>query len=188
MKRGFKSWCETTAIGYRKTLKLEKYSPLLPQRLADHLKIRLFTPNKIPGLSSEDIKTLTGKNNTWSAVTISQGNDSIIIYNSSHTKNRQNNDIMHELAHIIIGHNPLNNLISSETGLLMRDFEKEQEEEADWLAATLLLPKDALMKIQFGKISQDFASSQYGVSKKLLDMRLNTSGVRAIHTRARKKY
>jgi len=93
---------------------------------------------------------------------------------------------MHELAHIIIGHKPPQNTYSQETGVFLRHYDKTQEEEADCLAAILLLPKDVLLKIKFSNLGHSSAVQEYSISKKLLEMRLNTSGVNHIYKRSKR--
>ncbi len=73
---------------------------------------------------------------------------------------------------------------SHEFGLMLRHYNAEQEEEADLLAATLLLPREALLKIRFQPIPEEAAAGEYGVSRRLLTMRLNTSGVNRQHRRS----
>jgi len=187
LQRGFKSWCENIAISYRKELDLEKHSSLCPHLLAKHLKAKLFTPKEISGLSAPDRKLLLQTDaSSWSAVTLSTNNSNLIIYNSSHVKTRQANDIMHELSHIIARHKPQMIHYSHEIGMLLRQYDKGQEDEADCLAAILLLPKEVLLKVKFSRISTVKAARYFGVSQKLFQMRLNTSGVMNIYRRSRK--
>jgi Zn-dependent peptidase ImmA (M78 family) len=150
-------------------------------QLAEHLGVIIKTPNEIEGLSKESSELLlNGEASTWSAVTLSLGDKHVVIYNPSHAKSRQSNDIMHELSHIIIGHQP-QQMHSYELGLLLRHYNADQENEADWLAGTLLLPRDALVKIKFSKMDHDQAAKFYGTSKRLLDWRLNSTGVNSIY-------
>ncbi|MEW6086835.1 MAG: ImmA/IrrE family metallo-endopeptidase [bacterium] len=109
------------------------------------------------------------------------------MYNSSYAKTRQTNDIMHELSHIIIGHKPQTTHYSQDTGILLRQYDKNQEDEADCLASILIYPKDVLMKIKFSDTPLNLASKSFGGSQKLLEMRLDTSGVNIIYNRTRNK-
>ncbi len=61
-----------------------------------------------------------------------------------------------------------------------------QEEEADCLAATLLLPKEAWFKIKFSGKPVATTVKQYGVIKQPMQMRLEISGVNSIYKRTRK--
>ena len=186
LKRGFKSWGERVALAYRKELGIDKSEPLPARDLAQHLKVRILTPREVPSLSSEAIALLLGvAASSWSAVTITKGEKNAVIYNSSHSASRQSNDIMHELSHIIVGHTP-QMIHSQDTGIFLRHYDANQENEADCLASILLLPKDVLMKIKFSHMSHDAAARTYGTSQTLLQMRLNTSGINHIFVRSRK--
>ncbi len=184
MKYGFKSWCERAAISYRNNLGLKNIDPLPAHILAQHLGVILKTPKEIDGLSKESLEVLlNGESKSWSAVTLSFGAKNVVIYNPKHSAGRQSNDIMHELSHIVMGHQP-QQMHSYELGLLLRHYNAEQENEADWLAATLLLPRDILIKIKFAKMDHDTAARTYGTSKALVEMRINAAGINHIYRRA----
>ncbi len=187
LKRGFKTWCETTALNFKKELGIGKQDPLSARALAQHLGIKLLTPVDISGISNENREVLLGPEaSSWSAVTLCKGDRSMVIFNPCNAQGRQSNDIMHELAHIIIGHKP-QIMHSFEAGIFMRHYDKSQEEEADCLAAILLLSRDALIRIGFGQMEVMAAAREYGVSEKLLNMRLQMSGVKAILARSSAK-
>jgi Zn-dependent peptidase ImmA (M78 family) len=66
----------------------------------------------------------------------------------------------------------------SETGLLLlSDYSDEQEQEADWLAAALLLPRDTLIRLRAASHSVTDIASRYGVSEPLCEWRLRMTGV-----------
>lgn len=184
LKRGFKTWCESTSLSYRKELSLDKTDSLCPFNLAKHLNISLVNPNQM-ALSKELLKTLLqDEESSWSAVTITKGEQYLIIYNSSHAPTRQSNDVMHELSHIILRHKPYTHY-SQESGVFIRHYDENQEDEADCLASILLLPRDVLIKIKFSKKPIPLAAREYKVSQNLLQMRLNTSGVNFIYKKSK---
>ncbi len=67
----------------------------------------------------------------------------IVIYNPAHSPARQASDIAHKLAHIILEHDPAKMVLSQDGTIVMRSFNEKQEEEANWLAWSLLLPRCA---------------------------------------------
>jgi Zn-dependent peptidase ImmA (M78 family) len=85
---------------------------------------------------------------------------------------------MHELAHRIRKHEPEEMSISAEGLMLLKAYDKEQEEEADWLAGVLLLPRDALVDIRRQGISDEEVLRQFGVSKRMLAYRTSMTGLR----------
>jgi len=54
---------------------------------------------------------------------------------------------MHELAHLIIGHEPARVVVSPDMILAVRTYDQGQEEEAAWLSGCLLLPRPALLAL-----------------------------------------
>lgn len=118
-----------------------------------------------------------GTPSCWSAVTLVVGEKTLVILNSSHSPGRQASDLMHELAHRIRNHEPEEMSISSEGLMLLKAYDKEQEEEADWLAGVLLLPRDALVYIRREGMSDEEVIAAYGVSKRMYTYRLSMTGV-----------
>lgn len=180
MQRGYKAWCERFSADTRGELGLPSTAPLGARQLATHLGIRVWTPDDVPGLPPETREVLLRNDGTpscWSAVTLVVGEKTLVILNSSHSPARQASDLMHELAHRIRDHEPEEMSISSEGLMLLKAYDKEQEEEADWLAGVLLLPRDALVHIRRMGLSDEEVVSKYGVSKRMYTYRVSMTGV-----------
>lgn len=176
--RGFKTWCENAAVELRRALRVQRMDPLRPEQLAAHLGVRLCTPKDIPGLSSRVVQALLGpEKDSWSAVTLSSGDCRLVIYNSAHALGRRANDIMHELSHVLLDHNPARVMYFSDGRMALRTYDADQEGQANWLAGCLLLPRDALVHIKSVRLSDDEAAAQYQVSTRLLTYRLDMTGV-----------
>lgn len=180
-ERGFKTWSENYSVDSRKNLGLDASAPLDPIQLAGYLGIRVWTPNDVPGLSDEALSVLLrndGKTaSCWSAVTIVLGCKIVIVLNSSHSRARQASDLTHELAHRIRGHTASEVAVSEDGLMLLDDYDKTQEAEADWLASCLLLPRAALVQIRRRGIDDSAAATEYGVSLRMLQYRLSMTGV-----------
>jgi Zn-dependent peptidase ImmA (M78 family) len=177
-ERGFKTWCERLSLQKRREFGLRAYDPLEPRKLAENLGIKVWTIDDIPDLSAEAKKTLLQDDaGGWSAATVCLGSRNLIILNPAHSTGRQASDLMHELAHHILGHRP-NALDISINGILMlHSYDHKQEDEADWLASCLLLPREALVYIKRHVPDRVAAAMQYGVSQAMLKYRLDVSGV-----------
>ncbi len=183
--RGFKSWCEETALSVRHHQSLQPTSPLSPFVLARELRVAVIQPADLKHLSDDVRRRLLGKHSDcWSAITIPGKRQPLIVYNPAHSAARQNSDLMHELAHILLGHKPTRVFIDPNTGLALRTHDKVQEEEASWLAACLLLPREVLLHIKANGFTDDHACRLYGVSTKMLTYRMNVSGVSLQHRKA----
>ncbi len=175
-RKGFKTWSEDKSIELRKSLNLKPWSPMGSFDLANHLQIKITTPDNINGLSHEHIKLLNNGDH-WSAIKIKTGSTFLIIHNDEHHKTRQESNIMHELAHIICGHEmPQNNF--PHLGLLLRDYNEEQEKEAEYFGAALQLPRIALYyaKKDFGLDTKKIAE-KFNASEVMVRYRLGVTGL-----------
>jgi Zn-dependent peptidase ImmA (M78 family) len=85
--------------------------------------------------------------------------------------------VTHELAHIILEHTPTFNFFNPQKQLFIRSYDRAQEDEANWLAATILLPRQALLYVRRQRLGKEEICRRYGVSERLLAFRVNTTGV-----------
>jgi IrrE N-terminal-like domain len=186
LERGFKSWAERTAASLRADLSLSTLEPLDPRVLATYLQVRLITPSDIPGIPQTVLKQLLNVDPWgWSALTIMQGDAALVIYNPKHSAGRQASDIAHELAHIILGHEAAKLIMSADGQLVMRTYDQKQEDEANWLAWALLLPRDALLHNRKMRVTAKQIAQRYCVTETLVQFRMRVTGVEA-QLRARK--
>jgi len=177
-RRGFKAWCEQVATTLRRDNDLAPTAPLPPTVVAEGLGVRLVPAEQLSGVSPEVLDRLLGQHRAvWSAVTISAGDRHLVVYNSAHSKARQSNDLMHELSHLILKHTPNMSFMDPSKGLLIRSYDKNQEDEANWLSASLLLPRQALVVHRSRRTPAEDLCEMFGVSRDLLTFRLNTTGV-----------
>lgn len=131
-------------------------------------------------LSARDIAQLTLMDaDSWSGMTIKEGQATAIILNPSHPKTRQCSTLMHELAHLDLGHVPARVDVSPAGLLLLSEYDEAQEEEADWLAGTLLLPRQALMYFRRRGSNAREIAERFGVSEDMCVWRLRMTGVEA---------
>jgi Zn-dependent peptidase ImmA (M78 family) len=189
-RRGFKTWAEQTSVRVRQKLKLSPSSPLDPFRLAELLGVSVVAPKDLSDLP-EDIqrRLVADHRDCWSAITVTDGRGHLIVTNPSHAQTRLNSSLAHEIAHIILGHEPSMMFMSPNSGMALRTHNEEQEEEANWLAGCLLLPREALMLIRRTGLSDDDACSEYGVSSAMFRFRFNVTGVdvQLRHTRGQRR-
>lgn len=177
-ERGFKTWCETIAAQRRRAAGLDPRDPLDPLKVAAALGVEVHSIDEVPGLDDASRQVLVQDSGSWSAVTITNGTKSIVILNSAHSNARSASDLMHELAHIVIGHEPGRVDITEDGSLILNTYERSQEDEANWLAGCLLLPREALLWIVRRGIELDSAARLYGASVAMVEFRLNVTGVK----------
>src|SRR5580658_8647495 len=137
-RRGFKTSCENIARQQRRHLNLAFTAPIDPHAIAKQLGVVVHTVEEVPGLSSDCLRTLLHDDgDSWSAVTLSGNDRNVIILNSSHAPTRRASDLVHELAHILIGHRPARVDLTEDGSLMLSTYDKDQEDEANWLAGCL---------------------------------------------------
>jgi IrrE N-terminal-like domain len=177
VRRGFKAQAERTAAAARNALGLRPNAPIDPWSYAAHLNVRVLDFSQL-GLPTRAVSQLTVVDgDSWSAMTLQIDSTFAIVLNPAHAVTRQRNDLMHELAHIEISHTPARVEVSETGLLLLSDYSDEQEQEADWLAASLLLPRDGLVQLRSAGHSAADIASRYGVSEALCAWRLRMTGV-----------
>lgn len=186
LERGFKSWCERSALAIRAELSIEAHGTLKARDLAEHLGVELFTPESIPGLPADVHEQLTQRDpQGWSAVSFTVDGINTIIFNGNNSRGRQSSDIMHELSHVILNHEPTQVILSMDGQIAMRTFDTKQEDEANWLGWTLLLPRTALMHCTSLQLSPAQIAAEYEVSEQLVNFRSRITG---IHRQSRARY
>jgi Zn-dependent peptidase ImmA (M78 family) len=172
LRRGFKSEANRKAISYRAELGLAPYDKMCGFELAKHLDIFIFTLLDFQVLESE-----MHIHKGWSAVTLpNKFGDRIIIHNHTHSPQRQQSNLMHELSHVICSHEMRKTEIQLDFGL-MRDFDKEQEAEADCLGGCLQLPRESLLWALKKGMSKSDISKHYVASIPMVTKRINETGV-----------
>jgi hypothetical protein len=178
LERGFKSWAERTATSLRGELSLTPLQPLDARQLAAYLQVRLITPHEVDGITEDILHQLMVVDPWgWSALTLDHGKSALVIFNPAHSPGRQASDITHELAHIVLGHQPATMIMSPDGALVMRSYNQKQEEEANWLAWALLLPREALLSFKRRKTSASDIAAAFGVTEVLVEYRLRITGV-----------
>lgn len=185
LPRGFKAKANRIAVGIRRQMGLCPEAPVDLRRLAERLKIPLVPltmfadelPDSVRQLGVEDLSA-------FSAVLIPlDQRKRVILYNDSHSIPRQNSSIAHELSHVLLFH-PISPLFASSGH---RTMDNEIEQEANCLAAYILIPNEAAMRIVWYRKPLCSVRERYGVSKDMLEFRLNESGARKRKARAQSR-
>ena len=185
MERGFKSRCEQMARSLRVGLGLGPSDPLDPYTLAGYLGVAVWAVTDLE-LSQKDKTQLVDVDpDSWSAVTVSAYGRDAIIVNPAHRGGRHSSDLMHELAHLLLRHEPSTVFLMEGSDFALRGYNPSAEEEANWLAAALLLPREALVRISSQRTATDNACWDYGVSEQMLRFRMNVTGVNSQFRRRR---
>jgi Zn-dependent peptidase ImmA (M78 family) len=188
--RGFKTKAERISIQFRAELNLRDVDCLDAFVLSNHLNVSVLCPSHFLGHDTS-LEKLCSVNSGWSAMTLkSRYGQSIIIHNTKHSPARQQSNIMHELAHIICGHEP-DQLDSHYEALLrlgLRSYIKSHEEEAETLGATLQIPRSGLISLLQDNKTKEEIATIYGASTQLVQLRINSTGAQKQIQRSQKYY
>lgn len=169
----FRRRAEKLATAEREHLGLTPRCRLDPRDLADRHGIRVVALSDLPGVTDEQRAFLMrGKSKDLSALTVLQGERALVIVNDSHTPERQANSICHEIAHVLLGHAA--GPIVDEDGI--RVYPERQEDEANWLASSFLIPVKGL-RMLYPKQTRSEIEANFGVSVELLRWRCNMHGL-----------
>lgn len=144
--------------------------------LAAHHDVIIRTPADLPSLDPDDREELLINHpREWSAVSVALATGTLVVYNPTHDAARINNSLCHELSHLILGHE--HGRMVTFGDCVMREFDNRQEEEADWLAGSLLAPEAALKRAKFAGLTHAETARHLGASEELVRWRWNASGI-----------
>lgn len=178
-RHGFKAQCEKRSLELRNRLNLTETSPLSAFRVAEFFGATIWSLKEIKELSDEHYDQLTQEaRNDWSAfTTLPIKERRLIVYNPNASDARINSVCMHEMSHIILNHKMTQASTSTDGHLILGQYEKAEEDEANWLAGALLLPRPAALNIRINMLSKEDAMKQFLVSEEMLQWRIRMTGV-----------
>lgn len=179
LRRGFKTEANWYARSLRQELALDAHAPLCQWRLAQHLGYEVVTLSSFGAAVPQSVQYLLSApgQKDFSAVTVLRDQRRWIIHNDAHGRLRQSANIAHELAHGLLMHDPAP--LTGADGA--RSFNKDQEDEANWLGPALLISEEAAVFLARRGSPAEASCDEYVVSPELLKMRLQVTGA---HLRA----
>lgn len=178
MRRGFKAYAEKLSANTRLRLGVRMDQNIDPRTLVKAEGCLVWCPQEIPNLDQCHLdQLLVNDPESWDAMAIKDGGWTVIVINPSRSTTRQVNTIMHEWAHLKLKHKP-SRVDEFDGGLLLlSDYPKELEDEADWLAGAMLAPREGLMKLRRRGLSNAQIANVFGISADLATWRLRMTGV-----------
>lgn len=183
-RRGFKAEVDRLVEKTRTDLGLKLTDPLDPRALAEHLGIEVFVLTDLHPICPEDVKHLTEVDiGAFSGTLLERDGRRAIFINDAHAEVRQKSTIAHECSHVMLGHTPDGHF----TELGIRHFDRDVEDEADWLGDCLLVPTKAVVTVVREAGSVAAAAAHFGVSEQLMRKRYNLSGAKHVIERTRAK-
>ena len=98
-----------------------------------------------------------------------------IVYSPLASHGRTQSDIAHEVSHILLDHDL--QTVQQLDGLSFFTCDPDEEQEANWLAGCLLLPRKLLLRAVRSGLSAAEISEEYGVSLPMAEFRIRATGV-----------
>jgi hypothetical protein len=177
LRRGFKSQSEKRSISLRRQLGLADVAPLEARAVAVHMGVKIWSASDVPKMDPAALGLLTRDGAGWSGITLRVGDRFLVVYNPAQSPRRINSVLMHELAHVILGHELTDAHTSSGGSLVPTNYDTDQEDEANWLGGALLLPRGALLWMRARGLTDDEATQHFIVSAEMLRWRFRMTGV-----------
>ena len=175
LRRGFKSEAERIARRVQADLGLSAAEPIEPELIAELLGIEVKAGDELlPRERFQELEEI--QPNAFSACTLRPSPDRVVIvHNPLSSKTRQNSDVAHELAHMLLGHDL--SLVQRLGDVTFLSCDPVQEEEAAWLSGCLLLPRALLLAEVRSRADAKDIANKYGVSERMAQYRLDVTGV-----------
>lgn len=184
--QGFKARAEEIAEEVRQELGIGLFARINPLALAESLAIPVLSLTELRRLRTQDEKLassvdllLGSAGSAFSAATVFMGDHRVILHNDSHAPGRQAASLCHELSHGLLLHQPRPAL----DGLGCRDWDDQIEDEATYLASTILIPGKAARGAVTRGLSLEQVAAQYGCSVQMARWRHGTSGASRLSRR-----
>jgi Zn-dependent peptidase ImmA (M78 family) len=175
VQRGFTSAADRLAAAVRAKLALGVHDRLDPLVLAAEYGIPIVSITDLvsEGADPSSIHQLTVVDRrAFSAGTMLVGTTRLIIFNPAHSDGRLANSLTHEIAHLLLKHSP--GPAIGPGGC--RVWDQEMEDQANLLAAVLLVPRDAALACARVGLPHAIGAARFGVSPELMQWRTNHTG------------
>lgn len=162
---------EAIATEKRHQLGFKAYQSLSAEVLATYFQATILTAETVPNTEPEQVKVLWDSDN-WSAGIICK-NPLWIVHNSRHAPTRQESNLMHEFAHVILKHKMVG--FDPKTGLPQR--RPQDEDEAVYLGGCLQIPRRGLLWAVQKKMTVAQIALHFNASEEMVNFRINVSGI-----------
>lgn len=174
MRRGFKAEAERIADDVRGKMGKKSVDYLDAVDLAEHLGAQIRRADELTPIAKlETLEEL--QPGAFSACTFTLGDRHVIVYSPLASPGRTQSDIAHEAAHILLRH-PLKE-VRKIGAVTFFTCDPDEEQEANWLAGCLLLPRSLLLAAARRGLDSATIAQTYRVSEQMAAFRLRSTGV-----------
>jgi Zn-dependent peptidase ImmA (M78 family) len=173
MRRGFKAGAERLATQVRTEMGLGPYKPLDIKALARHVGAQLRSADELTSLAKlEELEAL--QPGAFSACTFDLGVRKVIVVSPLATEQRRRSDAGHEASHLLLEHKVRE--VEQLGSLSFFACDPDEEQEANWLAGCLLLPRDLLVRSLKQGLDAAAIAEANTVSIQMANFRLRATG------------
>lgn len=174
MRRGFKAKAERLAEEIRSDMGIRPSEGLNAVSLATHAGAEVRRADELTSLSKL-AKLEALQPGAFSACTFNVRGQAIIAYSPLASHGRTQSDVTHEVAHILLGHDL--QTVQQLDGISFFTCDPDEEQEANWLAGCLLLPRKLVLQAVARGLSASDIAKNYGVSMAMAEFRVRATGV-----------
>lgn len=176
MRRGFKAEAERLAARLRGNLGLPSNAAVDLSQLAAHIGVETRSADELVERTAlELLEELQPGCFNAASFHMPDGRIVAVLNPVASSPARRRSDLAHELAHVLLKHEIRQ--VHRIGGFTFFDCDPEQEDEANWLAGCLLLPRPLLLTAVRRGLSAEEVAEANGVSPQMALFRLNASGV-----------
>ena len=173
LRRGFKAEAERRAVDVWKAMGLDPGDAMDAIDLATHLGCVVRCADELVDVSKlKKLKEI--QNDAFFACTFEIGEGRKAIVYSPLSPERINSDVAHEVAHILLDHRLT--WLTRIKAVAFQSCDTDQEDEANWLAGCLLLPRIALVHDLKKRRSINTIASRRVLSEQMVRYRMNVTG------------
>ncbi len=174
MRRGFKAEAERLATHVRDEIGLGQYKALDIDALVRRVGAQLRAADELTSLTKlHELEALHP--GAFSACTFDFGSRKVIVVSPLASDERQRSDISHEASHLLLNHSVKE--VEQLGGLSFFTCDPDEEQEANWLAGCLLLPRELLLQSLKRGLDAAAIAEVNTVSLQMANFRLRTTGV-----------
>lgn len=175
----FRRRCEKIAIDQRRLLNRAPHDPLRGEELAEWHEVRLCEPSTMPGNAAEAVSVVIAQTD-WDAILMPSlpNHPPIILLRPHVSPARRQSTIMHEMAHLLLCHDPL--MWNEQTGTL-EERRKIDEAEAAYLGGCLQIPEVGLRWASQTMLTVARTAAHFGASEQMVNYRATIMSVRLPH-------
>jgi Zn-dependent peptidase ImmA (M78 family) len=175
MRRGFRAEAERLAAQVRTEMGLGPYKTMDIKELAGHVGAQLRIADELTTITRlEELEAL--QPGAFSACTIDLGTRKVIVVSPLASEQRQRSDASHEASHLLLDHKVQE--VERVGGLSFFTCDPDEEQEANWLAGCLLLPRDLLVRSLKKGMDAAAIAEDNRVSLQMANFRLRATDAR----------